>query len=75
MSLHERTFIYSSKWCGRRVVHANRNTITIAFTWHRVAQVARRNRRKIEEEGMGWVYLWTKGRMRMRISWTYYPLP
>ena len=57
------------------VVYGNSNYITIAFTWHRVTQVARRNRRKKEEEGMGRAYLWTKGRMRMEISWTYYRLP
>ena len=57
------------------VVYGNSNYITIAFTWHRVTQVARRNRRKKEEEGMGRAYLWTMGRMRMGISWTYYPLP
>ena len=34
-------------------VYGNSNYITIAFTWHRVTQVARRNRRKKEEEGMG----------------------
>ena len=35
-------------------VYGNSNTITIAFTWHRVTQVARRNGRKTEEEkGVG----------------------
>ena len=33
------------------VVNGNSNYNTIAFTWHRVTQVARRNRRKKEEEG------------------------
>ena len=53
----------------------SKNEITIAFTWPRVTRVAGRNERKTEEEGMIWAYLWTKGCMRMGISWTYYPLP
>ena len=45
--------------------------ITIAFFWLLVTRLAGRDERKTEEEGMIWAYLWTKGCMRMRISWTY----
>ena len=67
--IHEKLSITLKKW----FVYGNSNTITIAFTWHRVTQVARRNERKTEEEELGWAYLWIKG--RMGISLTYYPLP
>ena len=65
-SLRLRLFPFTKDFILKKwFVYGNSNTITIAFTWHRVTQVARRNERKTEEEEMCWAYLWTKGRMRM----------
>ena len=37
MSTHERTFIFRSKWCGRRMLKQNtRETVLIAYTYRKL---------------------------------------